>query len=174
MSAEEVFASTKDRPGSYDAIQTAKPNEPLFPIQGGDPFGPPTVLHWVSLCRRAGMEEEDPKRAEHLLQKATDAEQVAWQMQAYQRGQEPVEGERARYNDTGPLVAEANDARKMREARIRGAGRLHDSLARAQEVAEALATMHACPEAEVKIREAVQLLREAALVVEPRRGREQS
>jgi len=84
---DEPTLATKDRLGSYDAIASAKPDEPLFPIQGGDPFGPPTVLHWVALCRAAGMAESSPKRADHLLRKASDAELVAWTMMAYQRGE---------------------------------------------------------------------------------------
>lgn len=120
MSSPDPIVTTKNNPGSYDAIGSAKADEPLFPIQGGDPFGPPTVLHWVKLCRQAGMDETDPKKAERLLRKATDAETVAWAMMAYQRGEQELVGHRATYHDTNEtLYVEADDARKQREALIR-------------------------------------------------------
>lgn len=171
---EEHFVTTKDRPGSYDAIATAKPGEPLFPIQGGDPFGPPTVFHWAKLCRQAGLEESDPKKAEALLRKASDAELVGWAMQSYQRGEVELEGTRATYNDAVTVTVEANDQRRVREALIRGSGRLHNSIAAANEVAESLDKLRLHPDAEVKIREAMDLLREAAFTIEPRRGLERS
>lgn len=170
--SHEPIPSTKETPGSYDAIETAKPGEPLFPIQGGDPFGPPTVLFWARQAREAGMAEPDEKKAEHLLRKATDAEQVAWRMQAYQRGEAAAEGRRATYNDS--VAEELDAARTEREARIRGSGRLHNFLAGAKEVADTLAKLRCCPEEEVKIREAVALLKSAADGVEPRRGNERS
>jgi hypothetical protein len=171
----EPIVATKDRPGSYDAIESAKPGEPLFPIQGGDPFGPPTVLHWVQLCRKAGLAATDEKEAERLLRKATDAEQVAWEMQAYQRGHPEVEARRATYHDVATTVhAEADDVRKLREAMIHGASRLHNVVAEAATVVETLARFRTHPGARVEIREALALLKLAALRIEPRRGSERS
>jgi hypothetical protein len=110
--SEDINLSTKDKPGDYDAIETAKPGEPLFPIQGGDPLGPPCVQFWAdearSLARRimsgeeAGFQpgdgdevyhpsEMDKRQAKKLLEKATQAEQVKWAMEAYQRGEVVVE-----------------------------------------------------------------------------------
>lgn len=169
----EVIPATKDRPGSYDAIETAKPGEPLFPIQGGDPFGPPTVLFWAKQCREAGLAAEKPEECERLLRKATDAEQVAWAMAAYQRGQAPVEAERAHYNDAGRSLA-PGDARKQREALIAGTKRLHNALAEALEVAAMLAQFRLCPTEEAQIREAAAALKAAAFQIEPRRGNERS
>lgn len=173
--SDEPIISTKDRPGSYDAIETAKPGEPLFPIQGGDPFGPATVLFWVDLCRAAGRDETDPKKAAHLLNKATDAELVAWAMQAYQRGDVAIEGQRAQYNDAAPAASIPSDqGRPERETRIRAVGRLHNMIAGANEIVAQLAALRACPEQEVEIREAVELLTRAALAIEPRRGNERT
>lgn len=124
MTDNRTYA-TKDRIGVYDAIETAKPDEIIFPVQAGDPFGPPTVMHWVYLARIAGMAETDPKKAEHLLKKASDAEQVAWAMMAYQRGEPTVapEGERARYNDAPTIIdADADQERKVRAALITASG----------------------------------------------------
>lgn len=172
--------STKDRPGIYDAIETAKPGEPLFPIQGGDPFGPATVLFWVEKCRRAGMAEENPALAKELLKKASSAEHVAWAMQDYQRGIEPERGTakedtRPAYSGwVDPADAETLERRRVRAGRIEAAEQLHNASGIAAGAAEALAKLRSCPEAEAKVREAIETLVEAARDVEPRRGRERT
>lgn len=199
--SDAVF-STKDQPGDYDAILTAKPDEPLFPVQGGDPRGPSTVQFWADFARAGaraclqgakvrvldsrfelygGPEVYDPTEAdqlaaERLLKKATNAEQVAWAMQAYQRGEDDQEGERASYSDvlTDQMTGEALDRASRRKALISMKGQLHNAVAIAQAVVDALATMRAEPMAEVKIREALAGLREAAEEIDPRLGREKS
>lgn len=171
----DPIISTKDRPGEYDAIATAKPGEPLFPIQGGDPFGPPTVLHWAELARKAGLAEQDEKKSQTLLKKASQAEMVAWAMQAYQRDEQEVAGQHARYNDDDERAdAETLDRQNERKARILYVQKLNNALAIANDVAEGLAQIRACPMEEVAIREAVEKLKEAAFAIEPRRGNERS
>jgi hypothetical protein len=194
---DEVHISTKDKIGDYDAIESAKPGEPLFPIQGGDPLGPPTVQFWADSARRmahdimdgkrAGFEPEherdeyqpteaDKRDAEKLLRKATNAEQVKWEMQAYQRGDVELTGSgRATYNDQPEfLTEEAEDRATKRRARIKMAERLRYALGEAHGVAEGLAKIQELPEQEVAIREAIEALKAAAAEVEPRRGMERS
>jgi hypothetical protein len=198
---DQPHISTKDRPGDYDAIESAKPGEPLFPLQGGDPLAPGTVQFWADYARaqaRAclsggkvriprvpfeivdepdGYEpsEEDKAAATKLLHKATQAEEVSWAFTAYQRGDEEPTGGRATYNDAGPSLAEdAQAAMDERKALITYAGRLNNAVGIASSVAEGLAKRRVLPLAEVKVREAVDSLREAAREVEPRRGRERS
>lgn len=168
MSDAERLVSTKERPGIYDGLETAKPGEPVFVVQGGDLFGPPTVLHWARLAREAGLEEVDEKKSARLLKKATAAEQVAWAMKAYQRGEASLPGRRATYLDSDP-DEQAEAARDRRETLIRGADKLYNSLAEALTVGEALAKLREYPDAEAKIREAVDLLNHAADIIEPRR-----
>lgn len=180
---EQPHPATKDTLGEYDAIETAKPGEPLFPLQGGDPFAPPTVQFWVDLCRKAGMREEDPKKAEALLRKASDAERIGWLMMDYQRGIA------AAAPTTGPGAAkpaptytgwqdsadpEERERRKVRAGRIETAGQLHNVIALASEAADRLRGLKCCPMEEVKIREAIEKLQEAARDVEPRRGMERT
>lgn len=162
--------ATKDRLGEYDAIETAKPGEPLFPIQGGDPFGPATVLHWARLCREAGLEATKSEEADRLLRKASQAERVAWAMQDYQRGME-ADPRAGTYHDTAADYLATAD---RRVGLIRGATRLHNVLADALPVAEMLARLRAHPEEEVRIRDAVATLKECALKIEPRRGNERT
>jgi hypothetical protein len=183
MSIDAPRAATKDTMGEYDAIETAKPGEPLFPIQGGDPFGPATVQFWVDLCRKAGMHEEDQKKAEALLRKASDAERIGWLMQDYQRGiaaAQPTSGPGAPkatptysgWND--PADEETKARRLVRAGRIETAEQLHNVVAMAFEAADRLAKLRCCPLEEALIREAVEKLQDAAREVEPRRGRERT
>lgn len=180
---EQPHVATKDTLGTYDAIESAKPGEPLFPLQGGDPFAPPTVQFWVDLCRKAGMRETDPKKAEALLRKASDAERIGWLMTDYQRGQHAEQqsakpqlpAARPAYTGWEDGADEETKAkRKVRAGRIETAGQLHNIIAMATDAADRLAALRCCPMEEVKIREAIERLQDAARDVEPRRGMERT
>ena len=67
---DEPIPTTRERSGTYDAIATAKPGEPLFPIQGGDPHGPATVEFWADLERRSARAEANAERAAARFRKA--------------------------------------------------------------------------------------------------------
>jgi hypothetical protein len=89
-----------------DAYATAKPDEPTFTLQGGDPLAGPLVRTWAFLARRrAGLArfeqgsfselieaaignsvEHDEQEHNNLLVRATAAEQVSWSMDDYRRG----------------------------------------------------------------------------------------
>ena len=85
----DQIISTKEEVGTYDAIETAKPGEPLFALQGGDPLAPLCVMIWAWKARKLAraMDEDDKARAA-LLRKASAAEEVAWAMRDYQKGGE--------------------------------------------------------------------------------------
>lgn len=196
---EDIHVSTKDTPGDYDAIETAKPGEPLFPLQGGDQLAPRTVQFWADFARatahailqgakvRVGLTqfetvdarddyeptEADKRLADKLLRKATSAEQVGWVMQAYQRGD--IE-QNAYVDDTlaEQLEVDAADRAAQRKARIAMASALNNAVGISFEVAEGLSKLRVLPMTEAKIREAVEALKEAAEEVEPRRGMERS
>lgn len=85
----DQIISTKDQIGSYDAIETLKPGEPVFPLQGGDPLAPLCVMIWAWKARRLARtmdEAEQAKDIARLLRKASAAEEVAWAMRDYQKG----------------------------------------------------------------------------------------
>ncbi len=192
----DTIISTKDSPGEFDALETAKPDEPIFVVQGGDPLGPPTVQFWADRARecareimngkRAGFDpaeggeydptETDRNDADHLLRKATNAEQVSWAMKSYQRNETQPTGERASYNDSPPvdLSAEAQDREATRKALITMTGQLHNSLAIANGVGEGLASLDLHPDVVRVIVQAVENLKLAAAAIEPRRGTERS
>lgn len=175
--------ATRDKLGEYDAIETLKPGEPVFPLQGGDPFAPATVQFWVDQVRAAAMSETDRKKAEPMLRKASDAERVGWQMTDYQRGAAAAEEQakaaapQARPAYTGWQDSADEDTlarRKERAGRIAATGTLHNCIALCVDVTSQLAALRCCPSEEVLIREAVERLQIAAREIEPRRGTERS
>jgi hypothetical protein len=170
---DEPIISTKDRVGTYDAIETAKPGEPLFGVQGGDPFGPATVLHWVGLARAAALAESDPKKEDQLLRKATEAEHVAWAMQSYQRGEAVATPDvvRPTYNE---LALEPSDERTMREAMIKATARIDNAVAIIADVVDVLAHFGAHPTQEARLRTLLAASKRVASQIEPRRGNERS
>lgn len=170
----ESHISTKDKPGDYDAIETAKPDEPLFAIQGGDPLGPKTVLYWANEARELA-KTADEKDRERLLRKASMAEEVAWVMQEYQRGIEPVPGVRSNYADEGvTLPVVPTDQIKIRAALIAGVGRLNNAVGIAKDVEEALAGLGVHEPEQAAILNAIDQLKAIAASIEPRRGNERS
>lgn len=85
----ETIVSTKEQVGTYDAIETLKPGEPVFPLQGGDPLGPVSVMFWAWKARKLARTldpDKDAKEIARLLRKASAAEEVAWAMRDYQKG----------------------------------------------------------------------------------------
>lgn len=98
--------ATKENPAPLDAYETAKPDEPIFTLQGGDPLAAPLVRLWAYLARvRAGLRgdvswidtplyaakqsgvEHDEEQCRDLLIRATAAEQISWHMDGYRRGE---------------------------------------------------------------------------------------
>lgn len=169
---DDIVISTKDTIGSYDGLETAKPGEPVFVCQGGDPFGPPAVLHWASLARAAGVAEQDDKKAAKLLKKASEAELVAWAMMAYQRGEIELEGKRAQY--TTDVIQIDSKERAEREAMIRGAASLNNAIAIIFDVAEMLAKYDAHGVERTDLLQTVTNLHAVADIIEPRRENERS
>lgn len=162
--AEELLISTKDRPGEYDALETAKPDEPIFVLQGGDPFSPGSIEHWAQLCRAAALLEENPEKREAMLRKATAAEQVAWAFAEYQRGEETAGRVPASQDASQGL-----DGSERQAILARGADRLYNTTAEAVNVADALDRLGEFSLAAAQIRGAADLLNQAAAAFEPRR-----
>lgn len=101
-----MIEATKSNPAPLDGFESAKPNEPIFTLQGGDPLAAPLVVLWAQLARvRADITQgdadwiyplflaanresvsHDPKEIENLLVRASAAEQVAWSMDEYRKG----------------------------------------------------------------------------------------
>lgn len=160
--SDEPIISTKERVGEYDALETAKPGEIIFALQGLDPFGPPTVLHWAKLARAAAAEEPDEEKREAMLRKATSAETVAWAMMEQQRGEtvapEPEE-EVAGKVDQGRLAI-----------LVRAADRVYNFDAEILDIADQLAAVSDPPRRAVGLlRSAASEVKRAVTIFEPRR-----
>lgn len=98
-----------------DAYATAKPDEPTFTLQGGDPLAEPLVKLWAIAARvQAGIVNavfltdfafdlgaaaernsvaDDERERDALLIRATAAEEVSWKMKDYRAGRTDAEAE---------------------------------------------------------------------------------
>ncbi len=101
----ELPLGSKMELSPLDAYVSAEPNEPVFTLQGGDPLAGPLVILWARLARaRCGLgyepeatenwieavlrdnQVETDNEQENLLRRATSAEQIAWAMGHYRKG----------------------------------------------------------------------------------------
>lgn len=118
----DMIEATKEHPHPLDAYETAKPEEPIFTLQGGDPLASSLVRMWAYLARvRCGARGDaswvsapimvaelnsiahDEDAVKELLSRATQAEQVSWYMDGYRRGDESTAEQVARMNDLDKL-----------------------------------------------------------------------
>ena len=78
--------NTKARPDRFDAFEKARENELIFTLLERDPCAPPSILHWCDLRRKIALEisDDDDRHAE--LAQITNAELIAFDMQARQKG----------------------------------------------------------------------------------------
>lgn len=168
-----------------DAYVTAKPDEPTFTLQGGDPLAAPLVRLWALLARRrvsaTRIEQEmfaevieaaighrvdqDERERENLLIRATAAEEVSWAMDAYVKGD---------HNADVPTAAEdthINELRRLElhDMRVRFAGRLSNLCAETTEMVEALKQAEFDPETVAGLESVARLTKELREQVEPRR-----
>lgn len=146
--AEEAIAP-------LDAYATAKPDEPTFTLQGGDPLAAPLVRLWATAARfRAGIGTPatmlDPSKlliaaqqhsvvhnereCENLKVRATAAEEVSWAMDAYANGEQCVD-----------VPSEAADTHlselqriDLHDLRVRAVGRINSMVAELNELRPAL------------------------------------
>lgn len=133
-----------------DAYATAKPDEPVFTLQGGDPLAGPLVRLWACMARRrAGVAGKIPaddltrittqhqapneREATNLLVRATAAEEVSWMMDSYLRGevQEKVEIEEVDGLDDQARI-------DLHDFRVRSAQKLSDMVANLIEISDEL------------------------------------
>lgn len=160
--------ATKDRAGEYDAIETLKPGEPVFPLQGGDPFAAKCVVLWAQLAREHALSELDGEARAALLDKATSAENVAWAMDEYRRGEvaAPVAAEDAPKAYSGVARDPERDAIALRSA---ACDRIYDGVAQLSDAADAVKAMGGFFDAETMLRDAVTFAGVAVRDVEPRK-----
>lgn len=84
--------STKTEPGPFDGMARAEPDEPVFTLRAHDPLAPGLVHEWVDRRRKAireafvRAEMSEAKRELELIQ-CKEAEELAWSMEAWRKGE---------------------------------------------------------------------------------------
>lgn len=168
---DESAATIEHGGTEYDALETLKPGEGVFPLQYGDPLAILPAKLWARLARRFGLDAKDPAVRDKYLRKATMAENAVWEMMEYQKGQAPVEGRRASYNEQVEAV-DFGDQVKARKALVANVAALHNAAGIAKAVEEALC--HDYPDEREAIRRAIRDLNKAAAAIDPRRDNERT
>ena len=91
MNDGPVLINTLDNPGEFDILTSLRPGEPYIVLAGRDRFAPPLVLQWAQQNRSRALQDftegriDEPSKVREL-RKSTDAEEIAWAMQAYKAG----------------------------------------------------------------------------------------
>lgn len=158
---EDVIVSTKDRPGEYDAFETAKPGEPIFTLQGGDIHAPATIEFWADLHRTAGRKEPKAELRTKMLRKATRAEEQAWIFRDYYAGRSIEEVAQAKR-------FESEDITDANVIRARHVDRLNNAVAEIVAAADAMVELGLVAEA-IRLRQSADIAREISGLIEPRR-----
>jgi hypothetical protein len=158
--------STKEHAGEFDCLETAKPGEPLFILQGGDPHSPATIRFWVGLARASALKFRSAKKREAMLRRCTSAENVAWKMEEYQAGDMP---EPEKTPSTVAVVMTAED--DQRAARIKAVARIHNMIGEGTEIYEGLKRYSFYPD---QLLAAIDILKNVAVITEPRSDRERT
>lgn len=158
------MGNTIAKPGPFDALTDADPNEPFFPLMGRDPLAPPLVMDWAERTRASIRDLEDEKERRRLQAKCNEAEEIAWSMREYCRSGSAVERRaadtRASYNDAAP-----REDHRWKALIIAGTRQLRGSAAAFAEALEHLPADQA-----VALREVVEKLNRIATAYEPKRA----
>lgn len=126
--------STKTEPGPFDGMARAEPDEPVFTLRAHDPLAPGLVHEWVDRRRKAireafGREEITEAKRELELLQCREAEELAWSMDAWRKGElaeiaEELEEKAAAPTYSGITKSEDELAAKARYDAIKAAGTL--------------------------------------------------
>jgi hypothetical protein len=112
--------NTLAKPGEFDALEKARPDELIFPLLERDPCAPPTIRFWVDLRRRRALGEiEDIDALKDELRQCTEAEFIAIEMERRRKG-EVAEVAETRASYSGEAVAKplADDLMGKLRARL--------------------------------------------------------
>lgn len=104
--------NTLARPGEFDALEKAKPHELIFPLLERDLDAPPAIIYWCGLRRKRVLSSildgglTDEMRDE--LRQIGEAELIALEMTARQRGEQAAETTTKTYSGNVDPDAELN------------------------------------------------------------------
>lgn len=170
--------STKETPGPFDGLERAKPDEPVFTLQGGDPLGARLVRIWVWASRKTVLRNKaltDEERAGKLI-KIREAEVIAEDMEEYRSGHvhaaaEPETPKEERYSGHVSSPEEI-EAKRRFDVKKHASERLHNSVAEIVEASNALMDLdpeYYCSQAE-RLESISEDLKERAMDIQPKRA----
>lgn len=123
------MTSTIETPGAFDALEKAKPDEPIFPLLAHDPCAPGAITEWCRLRRNWALKiwgADDASAADKVrlaaeLAQCANAEAIALQMTDWASEHAEVEGQRSSYQELARSVEEVAEAerRKRRDSAVR-------------------------------------------------------
>lgn len=143
-------------PPPLDAYATAKPDEPTWTVQGGDPLSAPLLRVWAAFARlMAGVVTpgvldgifaelrtaannnlpENERDIDGLLIRATRTEEVSWDMDAYRKGGNHAEARVEAADDTPEELARID----LHDLRVRSTQKINNMVAELKEIDEELA-----------------------------------
>lgn len=166
-----MIENTLERPGEFDALEKARPDELIFPLLERDPCAPPTIHHWVALRREKAREITDPDKLKAELMQCTEAEFIAFEMASRQRGGQ-AEAVETRASYSGRATERSVVEVLMSKARARlGEADFHasESLDLLRQLAEHEAE-HVAPELIEEAAKAQATLHRIALTLSPYRA----
>ena len=168
------MTSTKAEPGPYDALEKAQDEEIIFVLLARDEAAPATINFWVDLRRKSalGLVEHDPEAAKLELQKCTEAEAVAWEMDRWRKGhpaEDTTTPRRATYSGT---VCTSNADTAQAQRRIAIVSALREAAYFATNAVELLSdgSLHGVEEADalIALTAAIQTIKDADAALAPR------
>jgi hypothetical protein len=166
------MVSTKDIPGPLDGLQRAKPGEPVFTLQGGDPLAPPLVREWVRKRREAALQMPEGPEQDAQLIRCREADEIAMDMDAYRRGEVETEARTANVPTTSYGGAGSEDmaaAIRLSQLRLHHARKLDNAVSDTVDAAAFSRTIDLIDTAE-ELEDAAAVIRRVAEDVRPSRG----
>jgi hypothetical protein len=139
-----ITINTIEQPGEFDVLTKLRPGEPYFVLAGRDTFAPPLVLEWAKNNRYRALEEGDAGKIDQdklqdELRKSTQAEEIAWAMKAYKRGdRKPEAPASSRPTYTGhELPEQTKHTDAVHSARLRAGSAINAAVAELAALADA-------------------------------------
>ena len=129
--------ATLETASEFDALSKLRPNEPYFVLLGRDKLAYQRVVDWARENRLRALDEFERdvigiERRDRELRKSTEAEEIAWSMREFKRGdlERKAAGEptvKAYSGHELPEETKLHDA--LMAARIRATGAVHNAIA---------------------------------------------
>ena len=175
-------------PPPLDAYVTAKPDEPTWSVQGGDPLGGPLLRIWAAFARiQAGVIKpgvvdgifaellnaanknppENDRERTGLLIRATQTEEVSWTMDEYRAGRTGAD-----IDPNVPLENSLDEKARLdlHDRRVHAAQTVNNMVAELNDISQAMTQFDfGDPLDHILLRETVENLKTLSGWLEPRR-----